>query len=84
MSATPYASIVFSDVQSVDYQRRYDNYLADKAHNSKWFVHFVTTDCGCHIENDHADDHTHAIKEQSVGLQCNRSAIHRWWQRALH
>jgi len=85
ISSTPYwyGSIVSGNVQSVDYQRRNENHLCDKAHDSKWFVHFVPTDGGRHIEADHAGDHAHAVKEQGVGLQCDGSAIHRHWQRAL-
>jgi len=78
-----YGSIVSGNVQSVDYQRRNDNHLCDKAHKSKWFVHFVPTDGGRHIEDDHAGDHAHAVKEQGVGLQGDGSAVHRRWQRAL-
>jgi len=71
------------DAQAVYYERRDDDYMADKAYNTERLVHFESVRGGRDIQHDHADHHTHAIEEQTVRLHHDGAAVHRDGHQAL-
>lgn len=50
--------------------------MTDQTYATERLVHFESVGRGRYVQHEHADDHAHAVEEQTVGFHSHGAAVH--------